>query len=321
MLRILSILLAALFTSTIPAKSDSNYPSRPITMIVPYATGGTAEFFARVLAQNLAPILNQQIIVDPRPGAGGNLGSALVAKAEGDGYTLLLGTSGSNAINPTLFASLPYDARKDLTLVATVANTANVFVTSAENNFKSISDLVAFARKNPGKLTYASSGIGSVLHLSGAELDHLANIQSLHIPYKGTSPALIDVIAGRVDYMIANAPSVVSMVNAGKLRALAVTGKEPVDAFPGVPTVAQTIPNYDLTSWFAVFTPSSTPPSIIQKLNAEINKVLRKDSVKELFRTQGATPLIMETKRAEGFFLSELDKWGGLVKTSGAKVD
>ena len=277
---------------------------------------------ARPLADQLAKRWGQAVIVENKAGAATIIGAEFVAKSAPDGYTLLLGTSGSNAVNPSLFKRMPYNAWKDLVLVSTVANTVNVLVVGANHKAKSVADLLAMAKAKPESVTFASSGNGSVLHLSGVMLANMSGTKMVHVPYKGTPPALLDVLAGRVDMMVANAPSVVSDIKAGKLRALAVTTKHRMKELPDVPTMDEAgVKGYDLGSWFGVLAPAKTPTAVVEKLNAEIRKILREPATQKRFESMGSTPLIMGAKESQTFFLSELKKWGDLVKASGAKVD
>lgn len=316
------LVILVVFASFAQLSVAGSYPTRPIKIINPYAAGGTDEFFAEIVAKSLSKQLGQKVIVEPHPGAGGNIGSTMVARAAADGYTLLAGTSGSNAVNPSLYKNIPYNARRDLRLVATLATTENVLVVGAKSQFKSVKQIIAYAKSHPGKLTFGSSGVGSVLHLSGAMLDHLAGIRMVHVPYKGTAPALIDVIGGRVNMMFANAPSVVNLVKAGKLRALAVSGAKRAAALPDVPTMQQAgVPGFHLVSWFGIMAPYKTPTAIVDKLNAHIDRMLREPEVRKRFASQGATPMILSAAQAEKFFLKQLKIWGNVVKISGAHRD
>ena len=318
----LSAILLALFALLPFGVHAADYPTKAVTIIVPYPPGGTADIFARYIAEGMTKAWKQDVIVQDHPGAGGNIASGQVAHAKADGYTLLLGTSGSNAVNPNLYKNMPYNAAKQMTVVATVASTANVLVVGPNSKAKSVKDLLAMARANPGKITYASSGNGSVLHLSGVMLANKANVKMVHVPYKGTPPALLDVIAGRVDMMIANGPSVVGNVKAGKLKALAVTTAKRADALPNVPTMIQAgVPGYDLSSWFAIMGPSAIPKAVKAKINKTVNAILALDKTKKRFAAIGAAPLSMGVDQSGAFFQSELKKWGKLVKISGAKVD
>jgi tripartite-type tricarboxylate transporter receptor subunit TctC len=319
----LTTFLFALFAALLPFGAQAaDYPSKAVTIIVPYPPGGTADIFARYIAAGMSKAWKQDVIVQDHPGAGGNIASSQVAHAKADGYTLLLGTSGSNAVNPSLYKHMPYNAAKQMTVIATVARTANMLVVGPHSKASSIKDLLAMARANPGKVTYASSGNGSVLHLSGVMLANKANVNMVHVPYKGTPPALLDVMAGRVDFMIANGPSVVGDVHAGKLKALAVTTSDRSDALPNVPTMIQAgVPGYDLSSWFAVMGQSGIPKAIRDKINTTVDAILAQDNTKKRFASMGASPLSMNADQAGKFFQSELKKWGELVHASGAKVD
>lgn len=319
LLKLIVVLCLALLARAGFAES---FPDHQIKIINPYAAGGTDGFFAQLVAKSLSQQFGQDVIVEPHPGAGGNIGSTLVARADPDGYTLLAGTSGSNAVNPSLYRNLPYNAKRDLRLVATLATTDNVLVVGASSPFKSVNDVIEYAKAHPGTVKYASSGVGSVLHLSGAMFGHLAGINMVHVAYKGTAPALIDVIGGRVAMMFANAPSVVNLVKDGKLRALAVSGSQHAEALPGVPTMQEAgVPGFDLVSWFGIMAPYKTPDSVVTKLNAAINKMLHEPETKERFASQGATPLILDAPASEEFFVKQLKVWHDVVETSGAHVD
>lgn len=316
------IAIAIALAGFVAPAAAADYPTGLIKIIVPYPPGGTADIFARLIGDGLNKAFHQTVIVEDRPGAGGNVGSDVVAKSAPDGYTLLLGTSGSNAINPTLFKRMPYNAWKDLVLVSTVATTVNLLVVGANHKAKTVSDLLAMAKAEPDSVTFASSGNGSVLHLSGVMLANMSGTKMVHVPYKGTPPALIDVYAGRVDMMVANAPSVVSDIKAGKLRALAVTTNYRMNALPNVPTMDEAgVKGYDLSSWFAVFAPAKTPATVVEQLNAEIRKILNDPAIQKRFDSMGSTPLIMGAEESQKFFLTELKKWGDLVEASGSKVD
>jgi len=300
----------------------ATFPDHQIKIINPYAAGGTDGFFAQLVAKSLGTQFGQDVIVEPHPGAGGNIGSTIVARAEPDGYTLLAGTSGSNAVNPSLYKNMPYDARHDMRLVATLATTDNVIVVGASSPYKTLRDVIEYAKGHPGKVTYGSSGVGSVLHLSGAMLDHMAGTQMVHVAYKGTAPALIDVIGGRVTMMFANAPSVVNLIKDGKLRALAVSGAHRAAALPDVPTVQEAgVAGFDLVSWFGIMAPYKTPPDVVAKLNAAIVRMLKEPEIRERFASQGATPLIKDADQSEKFFVDQLKIWADVVNVSGAKIE
>ncbi|HEX6003806.1 MAG TPA: tripartite tricarboxylate transporter substrate binding protein [Burkholderiales bacterium] len=302
--------------------SAAEYPARPIRMIVPYAPGGASDLFARMVAEKLTVAWSQQVVVDNRSGAGGNIGSDLVAKANPDGYTMLLGTSGSNAVNPSLYTRMPYDAKRDLALVAPVASTPNIIVVRSAHPAKSLRDLIRMAKANPGKVTYGSSGIGSVLHLSGELLKTMTGIDIVHVPYKGTGPSLVDLLGGQIDMVFSNLPPVVPYVQDGRMRGIAVTTAKRVGPLPNVPTMIESgVPGYDVASWFGVMMPAKTPAAIKEKVNREVQRILRLPDIKERFVTLGSDPMFMSAQEANRFFHSEIEKWAKVVKASGAKAD
>lgn len=309
-------------TACSAAATAAEYPTRPIRMVVPYAPGGASDIFARMVAEKFTAAWGQQIVVDNRAGAGGNIGSDLVAKANPDGYTMLLGTSGSNAVNPSLYSKLPYDARRDLALIALVASTPNILVVRNAHPAKSLRDLIQMAKAAPGKVTYGSSGIGSVLHLSGELLNTLAGIQMVHVPYKGTGPSLVDLLGGQIDSVFSNLPPVVPYVQDGRMRGIAVTTAARVRALPNIPTMIEGgVAHYDVASWFGVMVPARTPPAVIEKINREVQRILRLPDTKGRLETMGADPMFMSAQEANRFFHTEIDKWAKVVKASGAKAD
>jgi tripartite-type tricarboxylate transporter receptor subunit TctC len=315
----IAALLALLVSPSIMA---ADYPTRPIRMVVPYAPGGASDIFARMVAEKFTVAWGQQVVVDNRAGAGGNIGSDLVAKATPDGYTMLLGTSGSNAVNPSLYSRMPYDAKRDLALVALVASTPNIIVVRSAHPAKSVRDLIQMAKANPGKVTYGSSGVGSVLHLSGELLGTLTGIKIVHVPYKGTGPSLIDLLGGQIDMVFSNLPPVVPYVQDGRMRGIAVTTAQRVGPLPNVPTMIESgVPNYDVASWFGVMAPSKTPPAVVEKINREVRRILKLPDTKERLVTMGADPMFMSAAEANRFFHSEIEKWAKVVKASGAKVE
>lgn len=300
----------------------SEYPARPIRLVVPYPPGGTSDVLARIVGQQLSGTWRQQVIVDNRGGANGNIGSDIVAKASPDGHTLLLGTSGSNAVNPTLYSKMPYDARRDLALIAMVASTANILVAGPSFQGRSMKELIAIAKARPGKVTYGSSGVGSVLHLSGELLKTLAGINIVHVPYKGTGPSLADLMGGQIDTVFANLPSIVSLVKDGKLRGLAVTTAQRASALPEVPTMIEGgVPNYDVASWFGIFAPARTPRAIVVKINSEVIRILKTPPTQKRLVELGADPMFKTPEEANRYFHQEIDKWAKVVKASGAKSD
>jgi tripartite-type tricarboxylate transporter receptor subunit TctC len=318
-LDVIAVLLAALVPG---AAWSAEYPTRPIRMVVPYAPGGASDFFARILAERFTAAWGQQVIVDNRAGAGGNIGSDIVAKANPDGYTMLLGTSGSNAVNPSLYAKLPYDAKRDLALIAMVASTANILVVRAAHPAKSVQDIIRMAKTNPGKVTYGSSGVGSVLHLSGELLNTVVGIKMVHVPYKGTGPSMIDLLAGQIDTVFSNLPPAVPFVNEGRMRGLAITTAARSPVLPNVPTMIEAgVPNYDVASWFGVMVPAKTPAAVVERINREVQRILKTPKTQEQLKSQGADPMFKPAREANAFFHEEIAKWAQVIKASGAKAD
>jgi len=313
---------AVLFLIAAPfAMGQSTYPTRPVRLVVPFPAGGTTDIIARATAQKLSEAWGQQVIVDNRPGAAGNIGSELVAKAAPDGYTLLMGTVGTHAINPSLYAKMPYDHVKEFAPVILVAGVPNVLVVNPDLPIKSVPELIAYAKANPGKLNFASSGSGTSIHLSGELFKAMTGVQMTHVPYKGSAPALTDLIGGQVQLMFDNLPSSLAFIKAGKLRALAVTSASRAPALPDVPTVADTVPGFEASSWFGVLAPAGTPPEIIARINGEVTKWLATPEAKEKLTAQGANVAGGTPQDFAKHIQAETAKWAKVVKESGAKVD
>jgi len=298
------------------------YPAKPIRLVVPFPAGGTTDILARAVGQKLTEAWGQPVVVDNRPGAGGNIGSELVAKAAPDGYTLLMGTVGTHAINASLYAKMPYDHIKDFAPVILVAGVPNVLVVNPAVPVNSVQELIAYAKANPGRLNFASSGSGTSIHLSGELFKVMAGVQMTHIPYKGSSPALQDLIGGQVQLMFDNLPSALPQIKGGKLRALAVTSATRAAALPDVPTVAEAgLPGFEASSWFGVLAPAGTPVAIIARLNAEIAKWLASPEAREKLAGQGANAAGGSPEDFAKHIAAETAKWQKVVKESGAKVD
>ena len=303
------------------ATGQSTYPTRPVRLVVPFPAGGTTDIIARATAQKLSEAWGQQVIVDNRPGAGGNVGSELVAKSAPDGYTLLMGTVGTHAINPSLYAKMPYDHVKDFAPVILVAGVPNVLVVNPELPVKSVPELIAYAKANPGKLNFASSGNGTSIHLSGELFKAMTGVQMTHVPYKGSAPALTDLVGGQVQLMFDNLPSSLAFIKAGKLQALAVTSATRAAALPDVPTVADFVPGFEASSWFGILAPAGTPPAIIAKINGEVTKWLATPEAKDKLTAQGANAAGGSPQDFAKHIQAETAKWAKVVKDSGAKVD
>lgn len=315
-----AIALCSAFAFT--GAAHAQYPTKPIKIVVPFPAGGTTDILARAVAADLQKAFGQAVVVENKAGAGGNIGSDSVAKSSPDGYTLLMGTVGTHAINVSLYPKMPYDAVKDFAPVSLVAGVPNVLVAWPSFPVNSVKDLVDAAKKAPDKITFASSGSGTSIHLSGELFKQLAGVQMTHVPYKGSSAALPDVISGQVNVMFDNAPSVIQHIRGGKLKAIAVTSDKRSPALPGVPTIAESgLPGFEASSWFGVLAPAATPKDIVDKLSGAIAKSLQTPEMKERLAGQGAVAVGNTPEQFSAHIKSEIDKWSKVVKASGAKVD
>jgi tripartite-type tricarboxylate transporter receptor subunit TctC len=298
------------------------YPSKPLRIIVPFAPGGSTDIFARLVAERLSASFAQPVVVENRAGASGNIGADAVAKAPADGYTILMATTGVMAINNALFKSMPYDAAKDLEPVIFIASITNVLAVPLDLPAKNLAELIALAKKEPGKLSFASSGAGSSTHLSAELLKSMAGMDVIHIPFKGSGQALIDVIAGRVSMIIDNMPSALPHIKAGKLRALGVTGSKRSGALPEVPTIAEAgVPGYESLSWSGFALPSGAPREVLQRLNRETNAVLATPEMKQKLVEQGADAVGGPPEAFAQHVRAEREKWGRLVRERGIVVN
>jgi tripartite-type tricarboxylate transporter receptor subunit TctC len=314
-------------TSLPTAWAQSSWPTRPVRIVVPFAPGGTTDLLARALAPELSRAFGQPFTVDNRAGAGGNIGAELVAKAEKDGYTFLMGTVGTHGINKALYKSLPYDPQKDFAPVTLVAGVPNVMVMNTDKartlNIQNVSDFIRYAKANPGRLNMASSGNGTSIHLAGELFKNQTGIFMTHIPYRGSGPALADMLAGTMDVMFDNLPSAMPHIKAGKLTAFAVTSAQRSAALPEVPTVAEAgkLNGFEASSWFGLLAPAGTPTDIVNRVQQEVAKALNLPAVKERLLSQGAIPSGNTPQEFARLIDSEINKWAGVVKASGAKVD
>jgi tripartite-type tricarboxylate transporter receptor subunit TctC len=314
--------LAAVAVAALAATAFAQeFPTKPIKLVVPFPPAGGTDILARVVAQKVAENNKWNIVVDNRPGAGGNIGVDAVAKAQPDGYTLVMGQTSNLAINATLYKNLPYDPLKDLAPVALVGEGPVALVVRADSKYKTLADLVAAAKANPGAVTMATPGNGTVAHLSGVRLMNVSGARFEHIPYKGAGAAIPDLLGGSVDFFLSSVPTLQSHVAGGKMRALAVTSVKRSPVFPTVPTVAETFKGFDAVTWFGILAPAGTPQPVIAKLNAEINKALKDPAVKKAIAAEGGDVLGGTPQDFTAKIKSEIANWSSLVKESGAKVD
>jgi len=305
---------------------DTDFPTKPLRFIVPYPPGGPLDSSARFLAEKVRASLGQPVIVENRAGAGGNIGADLVAKAAPDGYTLVMGAVATHAINPWLFANLPYDPTKDFAPITIVAAVPNVLVMNVDfaktNNINSLSDLIAYAKKNPDRLNYGSGGNGSAGHLAGELLKARAGIQAVHVPYQGASPAQLALLAGQSDFMFDNLASSAPMIKDGKVKALAVTTLDRSSLLPNVPTMDESgVKGFDLGTWFGVFTTGGTPPAVVAKLNKAYADALRQPDIRERMLAMGSEAQPMSAEAFAAFVKKEKDKYQEVVKLSGASLN
>ena len=314
---------------TAPSAASSGWPTKPVRIVVPFAPGGTTDILARAMAPELSRAFGQQFIVDNRAGAGGNVGAEIVAKSPGDGYTLLMGTVGTHGINRALYAKLPYDPIKDFAPITLVAAVPNVMVMNPDKakalGVTNVQEFIKAAKANPGKLNMASSGNGTSIHLAGELFKSMTGTYMLHLPYRGSGPALMDMVAGNADVMFDNLPSSMAQIKAGKLVALAVTSGERSAALPDVPTVEQAggpaLKGFEASSWFGLLAPAGTAPEIVNRIQQEVAKSLATAAVKERLTAQGAIPGGNTPAEFARHIEQEHQKWAGVVKVSGAKVD
>ncbi len=319
--------LLTLAAAPLALRAQERWPSRPVRILVPFAPGGTTDILARALAPELSRAFGQQFIVDNKPGAGGNVGAAEIAKSAPDGYNLLMGTVGTHGINQSLYPKMPFDPIKDFAPITLVAGVPNVLVINPAKaealKINSVPDLIRYAKANPGKLNMASSGNGTSIHLSGELFKAMTGTFMVHFPYRGSGPALLDLIGGTMDVMFDNLPSAMPQIKAGKLRALAVTSAQRSAALPDVPTIAEAGPvkGFDASSWFGLLAPAGTPADIINRIQQETAKALATPVLKERLLAQGAIPSGMTPAQFAAYIAAETKKWAQVVKVSGAKVD
>ena len=321
-------LLAAFGSTSIgTAMAQSNWPTRAVRIVVPFAPGGTTDILARAVAPELSRAFGQQFVVENKAGAGGNVGTEQVAKSPADGYTLLMGTVGTHGINRALYPKLPYDPFKDFAPITLVAAVPNVMVVNAEaakaNNINTAKDFIALAKSKPGKMNMASSGNGTSIHLAGELFKSQTGVFMTHIPYRGSGPALLDLVSGQADVMFDNLPSALQQIKGGRLKALAVTSLERSGALPDVPTIEEAVglKGFEATSWFGLLAPANTPPDIVNRIQQEVAKALATPTLKSQMLAQGAIPSGNTPSQFAALIESEHKKWAQVVKASGARVD
>lgn len=308
------------FIANVSAQSQP-YPNKPIKIISPFATGGIADTFSRVVGQGLSESLGQPVVVENKTGSGGNIGADFVAKAPADGYTLVMGNIGSHAVNPYLIKNMPYDPLKDFEPVAYVLDAEGLLVVNPAIPVKNVNELIAYVKARPGQVSYGSGGMGTTSHLAGELFKSLAKVDMTHIPYKGNAPAITDLIGGQTQVMFATMPTVLPYVKTDKLKALAVIGSSRASSLPDVPTVAETLPGFDVSNWIGIFAPAGTPKPIISKLNAEIIKIMQQPAVQKRLETEGAKFKPMTPEAFGAFQKNEALKWSKTIKDAGIKPE
>ncbi|WP_319241390.1 tripartite tricarboxylate transporter substrate binding protein [uncultured Propionivibrio sp.] len=301
-----------------PAKAGS-YPSKPVRLIVPFPPGGGSDILARLITSKLSEQHKWTFIIDNKPGAGGTIGITEAVRMAPTGYDLVMGQKDNLVIGPWLFKNLPWDPTRDLVPIAHVAYTPVLIATSADSKFKTLNDVVVAARKAPGSINYGSPGNGTSIHLAAVLFEKAAGIQLMHIPYKGSSPALLDAIAGNVELLVSSVPSAMGQIKGGKLRPLAVTSAKRSSLLPDVPTVAELgFKNFDVTTWYGLFAPAGTPPAVVDTLNAAVNTLLGNAEVRAAIREQGAEPEAMSPAKFGAMIKGDYPRWKSIVETSGA---
>jgi tripartite-type tricarboxylate transporter receptor subunit TctC len=319
---VLAALVLAAFTPDAALAQASAYPAKPIRFVVPFPPGGGTDILSRALAQKLSESFGQQVIIDNRPGAGGNIGADIAAKAAPDGYTLVMGQTSNLAINPTLFAKMPYDAVKDFAPITLVTEAPLVVVVPQASSIRSIRDLIAQAREKPGTINFASPGNGTVGHLVGEMFKRQAGIDMVHVPYKGAAAALTDLLGGQVSVYFASGPVAAGQLKGGRIRAIGVTSLKRSPTMPEVPTVAESgLPGFDAASWYGVLAPAGTPKEIVARLHAEMVRAMQSPDLKERMTAEGGEPIGSTPAEFAAFIRSETVKWARVIKEAGAKVD
>lgn len=301
---------------------NENWPSKPIRLIVTFPPGGSSDAAARIVAPRLAERLGQAVVVDNRPGAGGGVGLDLAAKSPGDGYTIVLASAGGLTANPSLYSRLSYDPVKDFAPITLFGTSPFVLLASSAIAASNVADVIKLAKSQPGRLSYASGGNGTAMHLSGELLKSMAGVSILHIPYRGSGPALMAVMAGETQLAVADITTVAPQIKSGRIKVLGVLGKSRSSMAPDIPSLNESgLPGYDASGWFGILAPASTPPAIVQRLNTELTAVLRSPEIRERFASAWLEPLPSTSEEMAALMKSETTKWARVIKESGASVD
>ena len=315
----LTLLAGALALSLGASASAQTYPNKPIRLVVTFPSGGAPDILARLFSEKVQ--LGQPVVVDNKPGAGGNIGADFVAKSTGDGYTLVLGTVGTHSINGSLYEKMPYDMVKNFSPVSLIASAPNLLVVNNNVPVKTVPEFVAYLKANPDKLSFGSPGVGTSVHVSGELFKSMTGTKMTHVPYKGRQYAIPDLVGGSIQLMFDNMPSALPMAREGKIRAIAVTTAKRSSAAPEIPTIAESIPGFEATTWFAMFAPAGTPKPVVDKLSAEVQRVFRLPEVAERLKTLGLEAVLSSPEELAAYQASEISKWTKVVKESGAKAE
>ena len=321
-MRTVKLLLVVILLCAATYATAQQYPVKPIRIVVPFPAGGIADLFARIIGQKFNEAWGQPVVVDNRPGAGGNIGAEIVAKSPADGYTLVMGSIGTHSVNVSLFSKLAYDPIRDFAPVALVMEAEGLLVLHPSVPVKTVKELIALAKARPGQVAYASAGFGTAGHLSGELFKSMARVDLVHVPYKGNVPAITDLIAGQTSLLFATMPTVLPQVQAGRLKALAVTSSVRSPAAPELPTIAEAaLPGYSVTNWIGIFAPAGTPRDAVSKLNGEIIRIMQAPDIRKRLANEGAKFTPWTPEEFTAFVKAEIAKWAKVVKEAGIRVD
>jgi tripartite-type tricarboxylate transporter receptor subunit TctC len=317
----LAALAGAVLLACTGAAMAQAYPAKPIRIVVPFATGGIADTFARAIGAKLSESWGQPVVVENKGGAGGNIGADLVAKSPADGYTLVMGNIGTHAINQHLMKSMPFDTMRDFVPIAHVLDADNLLVVHPSVPAKNAAELIAYAKSQPNKLSYASGGMGTTSHLAGELFKSMAGVDIVHVPYKGNSPAITDVMGGQAQMIFATMPTVIQQAKAGRLRPIATLGAERNRTTPDIPAMNETLPGYQVSNWIGLFAPAGTPPEIVSRLNAEVQKIMRSPEIEKRLEAEGAKFVPTTPQSFAAFQKAEADKWAEAIRKAGIKPE